>query len=168
MSNPGTGSDPRGLGDESESVEPNTVDLPDELVGEEQRSINIGPGTIDPREYRPSAFASTEAESYMAVLVIESSSDAADYEPLYEESFVLLTAHSDEEALEKAREYGKQHEISYEDENHQLVTWKLKHVLEVKQLEDATFDDGSELYSRFFRNYSGYHSFEPQLGGEEP
>ncbi|RCW40036.1 uncharacterized protein DUF4288 [Halopolyspora algeriensis] len=168
MSTPGSGSDPS----QTPPSEPDTGDLPDELAGElageQQRSINIGSGTIDPHEQRGGVFATADPEPYVAVVLIESSSDAPDYEPLYEESFVLLTAESEDEAREKAREYGKQHEVSYSDENHRLVSWKLKHVLEVKQVEDATFDDGSELYSRIFRNYSGYHSFEPHLGGEEP
>lgn len=160
MSNPGTEWDPA---DESSDAE-----LPEELADEGERSINIGSGTIDPHEHRPNVFAGGEPEPYVAVLLVESTSDAPGYEPFYEESFVLLTAESPDDAQEKAREYGKQHETSYHDEHDQLVTWKLKHVLEVKPVEDATFDDGSELYSRFFRNYSGYRSFEPRLDGEEP
>lgn len=129
-------------------------------------SINIGPGTIDPRDYAPSSFSS-QAEFYVAVLLLESSSDSPAHTPLYEESFVLLKAESDAEATEKAASYGKQQETSYEDEKHQLVSWKLKQVVEVKQIEDATFDDGSELYSRFFRNHEAYRSLEPLSGDEE-
>ncbi|GAB3284268.1 DUF4288 domain-containing protein [Parasphingorhabdus pacifica] len=129
-------------------------------------SINIGPGTIDPRDYSPSTF-SAKAEFYVAALVLESSSEAEGHAPLYEESFVLVKAESDEEAKEKATSYGKQQQLSYEDEHHRLVTWKLKEVAEVQQLEDATFDDGSELFSRFFRNYSAYRSIEPLTGDEE-
>ncbi|ASU79876.1 DUF4288 domain-containing protein [Actinopolyspora erythraea] len=145
---------------------PPPVELPEELVEGADRSINIG-GDPTPGG-RSSAFASEEPDAYVAVLVTESTSDSPDFQPLYEESFVLLTAHSEEEALEKAREYGKQQEISYHNEHQQLVTWRLKHVVEVKQVEDATFDDGSELYSRFFRDYARYRSFEPTLEGEEP
>ncbi|TWF93180.1 DUF4288 domain-containing protein [Saccharopolyspora dendranthemae] len=124
----------------------------DEAVG----SIDIGPGTIDPRDFQQRA-SSVELDHYVAVLLLE----AEGQRPLYEESFVLLTAESPEEAAEKAREYGKQQETSYEDENHQQVSWKLKQIVEVKPLEDATFDDGSELYSRFFRNRQAYDSLEP-------
>ena len=124
----------------------------DEAVG----SIDIGPGTIDPRDFQQRA-SSVELDHYVAVLLLE----AEGRQPLYEESFVLLTAESQEEAAEKAREYGKQQESSYEDENHEQVSWKLKQVVEVKPLEDATFDDGSELYSRFFRNRQAYDSLEP-------
>lgn len=129
-------------------------------------SIDLGSGTIDPRDFAPDESAA-ESEFYMAVLLLESSSESSGHQPLYEESFVLLSAESEEEAAEKAKEYGKQQETSYHDEHHELVSWKLKHVVEVKPVADATFDDGSELYSRFFRNYAGYHSFEPLLGGEE-
>lgn len=132
---------------------------------EDVGSIDIGSGTIDPQDFRPSGFT-TEPEFYLAVLVLESSADSADYRPLYEESFVLIKAESREEADEKATEYGKQQESSYPDEHHELITWKLKQVVEVKPVEDATFDDGSELYSRFFRNYAGYQAFEP-LGEDD-
>ncbi|GAA0513362.1 hypothetical protein GCM10011581_04050 [Saccharopolyspora subtropica] len=123
-------------------------------------SITIGPGTIDPREFRP-ATEPVELEPYVAVLVLEAISDAADHEPLYEESFVLVKAESPEEAQEKATEYGRQQETSYQNENHEMITWKLRQVVEVKPLEDATLDDGAELYSRFFRNYEAYRSFDP-------
>ena len=123
-------------------------------------SINIGPGTIDPRDFQPGPGA-TDPDFYLAVLVTEATKEDGAGEPLYEESFVLLTAESDEEAGEKAAEYGKQQETSYRNENGDLVTWKLKHVVDVRKVEDATFDDGSELYSRFFRNYDAYRSFEP-------
>lgn len=129
---------------------------------EDVGSVDLGSGTIDPRDFLPGEYAA-EQEFYAAVLVLEATSDSPTHEPLYEESFVLLTAESEEEAAEKAREYGKQQETSYHDEHHQLVTWKLKQVVEVKPIEDATFDDGSELYSRFFRDYASYRSFS----GEE-
>ncbi|GAB3670590.1 DUF4288 domain-containing protein [Saccharopolyspora tripterygii] len=125
----------------------------DEAVG----SIDIGPGTIDPRDFQQRA-SSVELDHYVAVLLLEAHSEGQ--RPFYEESFVLLTAESPEEAAEKARECGKQQETSYEDENHQQVSWKLKQIVEVKPLEDATFDDGSELFSRFFRNYDAYASLE--------
>lgn len=133
---------------------------------EEVASINIGSGTIDPREFRP-GLSATEPGFYLAVLVTESSSDVPGHTPLYEESFVLVKAESETEAHEKAIDLGKQQEFSFRDQNDELVHWKLKHVVEVKAVEDETFDDGSEIYSRFFRDYSGYRAFEPNLGGEE-
>ncbi len=139
----------------------------DELSTDDVGTINIGPGTIDPSEFRPSTPMAAEPDLYVAVLVIESTSDAENYQPLYEESFVLLKAVSEEEAHDKATEYGKQHEAAYRDEHDQLITWTLKRVVEVRPVEDATFDDGTELYSRFFRNYAAYAAFEP-LNSDEP
>lgn len=126
-----------------------------EDVGEDENygTINIGTGAIDPADFRPRAFT-PRSEYYLAVLVVESAPSSG--EPLYQESFVLITAESQEEAQEKAREFGKQHEASYPDENHEMVSWKLKRIVEVRPVEDATFDDGTEIYSRFFRNYPGY------------
>ncbi|MER2091909.1 MAG: DUF4288 domain-containing protein, partial [Saccharopolyspora rectivirgula] len=83
-----------------------------------------------------------------------------DYRPLYEESVVLLKAETEEEAQQHARELGKQQEAVYEDENHKQVKCRLKQVVEVRKLEDPSFTDGTELYSRFFRNYSAYRSLE--------
>ncbi|WP_344924707.1 DUF4288 domain-containing protein, partial [Saccharopolyspora gregorii] len=60
---------------------------------------------------------------------------------------------------EKAVDCGKQQAASYPNEDGEIVTWKFKELVEVKKVEDATFDDGSELYSRFFRNYTAYRSF---------
>ncbi|MFR9729969.1 DUF4288 domain-containing protein [Saccharopolyspora sp. MS10] len=134
----------------------------DEQVG----SIDIGSGSIDPRDFQAST-SSAEAEFYVALLLIEISSESAAEPQLYEESFVLVKAESDEEAREKAVGYGKQQGASYPNEDGEIVTWKFKELVEVKKVEDATFDDGAELYSRFFRNYSAYRSFEPMLSGEE-
>ncbi|GAA4856860.1 MULTISPECIES: DUF4288 domain-containing protein [Saccharopolyspora] len=132
---------------------------------DEVPSVNIGSGGIDPRDFQAGAHP-VEREHYVAVLLLESAAEAADYRPLYEESFVLLKAESEEEAREKATEAGKQQETSYHNEHQELITWRLKQVVEVKPLEDATFDDGSELYSRFFRNYDAYRSFEPLLSDD--
>ncbi|MCA1190328.1 MULTISPECIES: DUF4288 domain-containing protein [unclassified Saccharopolyspora] len=139
-----------------------TTPSDDEQVG----SIDIGSGSIDPRDFQAST-SSAEAEFYVAVLLIEISSASATEPELYEESFVLVKAESDEEAREKAVDCGKQQAASYPNEDGEIVTWKFKELVEVKKVEDATFDDGSELYSRFFRNYTAYRSFEPLLSGEE-
>jgi hypothetical protein len=125
------------------------------VAEENYGTINIGTGAIDPAELRARPFT-PNPEHYLAVLLVESRPSAG--EPLYQESFVLLTAESRAEAAEKAREHGKQLEATYEDENHQPVSWKLKRIAEVRRVEDATFDDGSELYTRFFSSYESYRA----------
>lgn len=131
----------------------NPEEFEDVAEDQDYGTINIGTGAIDPADFRARPFTPT-TEHYLAVLVVESAPSSG--EPLYQESFVLLTAESPEEAAEKAREHGKQLEATYEDENHETVSWKLKRIAEVRRVEDATFDDGSELYTRFFRSYRSY------------
>jgi len=133
----------------------NPEEFEDVAEDQDYGTINIGTGAIDPADFRARPFTPT-TEHYLAVLVVESAPSSG--EPLYQESFVLLTAESPDEAAEKAREHGKQLEATYEDENHEMVSWKLKRIAEVRRVEDATFDDGSELYTRFFRSYDGYRA----------
>lgn len=103
---------------------------------------------------------------YMAVILYESSSDAPEYKPLYQESFVLLKATSLEEAETKALVHGTQEQVSYQNENQETIRWSLKQVIDVNSVLDDELDDGSELYVRHFRNYQAYCAFEPLLSGE--
>ncbi|GAA0338421.1 DUF4288 domain-containing protein [Streptomyces blastmyceticus] len=105
--------------------------------------------------------------TYIAVLLCQSSSDAEDHVPLYQESFVLVTAQSEAQAREKAAAHGKALETSYENERGELITWRLRHVVDVGEVLDERLTDGSELYARHFRNYAAYRSFEPLLSGEQ-
>ncbi len=107
-----------------------------------------------------------EPAFYIAVILYESSSDAPEYMPLYEESFVLIKATSEEEAWAKAQNYGKGEEVSYPNENREMISWSLKQVIDVTPVLAEKFDDGSELYSRYFRDYNAYRAFEPLLSGE--
>jgi hypothetical protein len=104
---------------------------------------------------------------YVAVLVSESSSDAPDHVPLYEESFVLLRAASHEEAAERAHALGEREQASYRNESGETITWTLKHVVDVSDVVDDTLDDGATVYARHFRAYDAYRRFEPLLSGEE-
>lgn len=155
---------------ESEPRNPDLVELganeaDDDAEAESVGSINIGPGTIDPREFQMPR-RSTVPDYYIAILLLGTTSEESGHQPLYEESFVLVKAESEPEAKNKATDLAKQQQDSYRDENHTLVSWQLIEVLDVKRLEDTTFDDGTELYSRLFRDYQAYRSFEPRLDGE--
>ncbi|MFE2325420.1 DUF4288 domain-containing protein, partial [Streptomyces sp. NPDC059385] len=68
--------------------------------------------------------------TYIAVLLCETSADSNDHAPLYQESFVLLTAADEARAREKAEVHGKSLETSYENEAGELITWRLRHVVE--------------------------------------
>ncbi|MEV0093988.1 DUF4288 domain-containing protein [Streptomyces sp. NPDC050738] len=104
---------------------------------------------------------------YVAILLCEASTAAEDQVPLYQETFVLVEAEDETEARSRAREHGRRLETSYENHLGETVSWKLLHVVDVSEVPDAEPGDGSEVYSRHFRNYDAYRSFEPLLSGED-
>jgi Domain of unknown function (DUF4288) len=100
---------------------------------------------------------------YVAVLLYESSSEAPGYQPLYEESFILLKAGSLQEAKEKALAHGLGDQVSYRNEEQETITWSLKHLIDVNEVLDDDLGDGSDLYARHFYDYAAYARFEPML-----
>lgn len=98
---------------------------------------------------------------YIAVILSELSSTAEDYEPLCEESFVLISAASQAEALDKAKEHARARKDEYENVLGDPVSWSPTLVELGDSLVDS-FEDGSEFYARFFRNRRAYD----QLGFE--
>ncbi|MEO7021315.1 MAG: DUF4288 domain-containing protein [Ktedonobacteraceae bacterium] len=105
------------------------------------------------------------ATFYIAIILYEASSDAPDYTPLYQESFVLLQAHSAEEARQKAFLHAQHEQISYPNEYNEQISWSFKQIIDVSPVLSETFNDGSELYARHFRDYQAYRLFEPLLSG---
>ncbi|MBW4561206.1 MAG: DUF4288 domain-containing protein [Mojavia pulchra JT2-VF2] len=107
---------------------------------------------------------------YIAIILYKSSSDAPDYKPLYQESFVLIKAASLESAKAKALNYGKNESVSYTNENGETITWSLQQVVDVNSVLYDDFDsseDVIDLYTRHFCNYDAYQSFEPLLSQEQ-
>ncbi|NOS89955.1 MAG: DUF4288 domain-containing protein [Methylococcaceae bacterium] len=110
--------------------------------------------------------ANPELTYYIAVILYESTSNLPGYKPLYQESFVLIKGASEEDAKVKAQDYGLKEETSYLNENQQMIVWSLKKIIDVTPVLEETLSDGSEVYTRHFRNYEAYWAFEPLLGGE--
>ncbi|TCP56292.1 uncharacterized protein DUF4288 [Tamaricihabitans halophyticus] len=104
-------------------------------------------------------------EHYIAVLLLRADQEG-EVGPLYQESFTLLTAESEEEARGKALSIGKRREHSYQADDGTLISWKLDHVVDVCVAVDDELTDGAELYSRYFRDYAAYCNVEPLLGGQ--
>jgi hypothetical protein len=92
---------------------------------------------------------------YIAVILYESSSDAKDYEPLLEESFMLIKADSEEEAKEKSLRLVNQPH-SYKNQFGETITWSFKQFVQLLNVWGAEISDGTELCSRFFQNYPAY------------
>ncbi len=104
-------------------------------------------------------------EPYIAILLYESSSDASDYVPLYREDVVLLWAANPEAAARRAEERGERAGTSYQNRAGETITWKLKHVIDVNSAPEDDLSADADLYSRHFRDYQAYRSFEPFLSG---
>ena len=94
---------------------------------------------------------------YIAVIVSESRSSAPAYTPLYEESFVLIAASSLEEAWAKAE--ARKQDLTYENVYGDTVSWSPRLVGMGEALADV-FEDGAEVYARFFRNRAAYDQLE--------
>lgn len=97
---------------------------------------------------------------YIAVILYESSSDAPQYTPLYQECFVLIKAGSLEEAHRKALAHAEAENVSYLNEKGETITWSLRQIVDVNPVLNEHLEDITELYVRHFRNYDAYRQFE--------
>jgi hypothetical protein len=107
------------------------------------------------------------ANLYIAVVVYESSSDSSNYEPLFEESFMIVEATSIEEAKQKTKIHATGNTSTFKNEAGETVTWTLKKIVDVNHLLHDSIADGVEIYSRHFRDYQAYSEFESFLSGQE-
>jgi len=123
------------------------------------------------RKHKMKTESANKAESfYIAIILYKSSSDKPDYQPLYQESFVLIKATSLEEAKAKALNYGNNETVSYTNENGETITWSLQQVVDVNSVLYDDFDSSEDivdLYARHFRDYEAYQLFEPLLSKEQ-
>lgn len=100
--------------------------------------------------------------------MFESNSPAPEHPPLYEERIILLRATSDADAIERAKQYADSEQFSYQNAYGETITVTSKRLLEVtcSLYEPAALEQGTEVYSRHFRDYAVYESFEPLLKGQ--
>ena len=86
-----------------------------------------------------------------------------------EERFVLLVAESEQQALEKAEALKK---VPYEFINIDgyAMSNRVLEIIDVAPIIDNTFQDGAQLYSRYFASSKlmQYRGFEPHLNKESP
>nr|MBA2522692.1 DUF4288 domain-containing protein [Solirubrobacterales bacterium] len=106
------------------------------------------------------------ANLYVGVMVSGTSSDAPDHEPLYEESFVLVSADTLDEAEDKAIRLGIEDEGSSINEAGETIEWTLLHSVDVKEVVDGEIFDGATLYVRHFTDYEAYGALEPVIYAE--
>jgi hypothetical protein len=109
----------------------------------------------------------SQLTSYIAVIIYAATSDVPNYQPLYEECFMLIKAASQEEARQKTVRYAQRQQTTYKNEQQEDIRWLLKQIIDINPVltDNIDFEDGSELYARHFRNYQAYTAFEPLLSG---
>ncbi|WP_439874296.1 DUF4288 domain-containing protein [Bacillus mycoides] len=71
------------------------------------------------------------------------------HDTLFEESIILVKANSIAEAHELGEKIAIHSEESYDNMYGERVTWKFRKVLHVFELNDTSFETGTELYARF-------------------
>ena|ERR1043166_7095937 len=74
-------------------------------------------------------------------------------EPLWEEQIILFDADDEPAAERKAAQYGQAQEHEYLNRDGELVHWKFVQVESVYQVDAPVLGDGTELFSRFLRDY---------------
>ncbi|MBA2662354.1 MAG: DUF4288 domain-containing protein [Bradymonadaceae bacterium] len=85
---------------------------------------------------------------YFVILVSESSSTDNERAPLFEQSFLLIKADSQDHARQKVLDYaGQPH--GFENKFGDRITWTLKQILDVRPVLYDSLDDVTELYARF-------------------
>jgi hypothetical protein len=70
---------------------------------------------------------------------------------LFEERIIVLNATNEEEAWEKANEYGPSLEERYTNAEGRWVAWSFERTVEVKAILEDQLADGVEVFSRFLR-----------------
>ncbi|MEE9329065.1 MAG: DUF4288 domain-containing protein [Parvularculaceae bacterium] len=84
-------------------------------------------------------------------------SDAPDYKPLYEETFLLVSAISESDARRLAEKHGVQSAPDYKSVTGNQVKWRFLEVVDVTLCLDEKLDrDVVELHGRFLRDIESY------------
>lgn len=103
---------------------------------------------------------------FVAILLFESSSPAADYRPLYREDIVTLRAPSLREARDRAERHGLDAQTSHSNQAGEEISDRLVEVVDVAPALSENDTSPADLYSRHFRDLTSYRTFEPLPDGE--
>jgi hypothetical protein len=102
---------------------------------------------------------SIEQKTYIAIVLIASSSETLSYTPLYDETTLLIKANSLEEARERAMVYGKSREGNTKNAEGIDITMKFLGILDIKEVVEVLGSDVTAINSRSFNDFSAYESF---------
>ncbi|MGE3664113.1 MAG: DUF4288 domain-containing protein [Pseudonocardia sp.] len=88
-----------------------------------------------------------------------SSSDAPGCRPLCEETIMVVSAESREEAKARAAELGASRRAAFTNQHDEKITWVLSRVVDVAEIDDPPAD-GVDVCTHHFTNYEAYCAFE--------
>ena len=101
---------------------------------------------------------------FIALLLNESTSDAEDYAPLYEELTILIRANNLDDAHAKALAQGGTLTHSFENAKGETIHWKFRTVVDIVPVLSEDLGEVTELYCRHFHDIEAYERFEVRLG----
>lgn len=90
---------------------------------------------------------------FLAKIVYRIICGEGNHTPQFDEQLRLIVASSEEEALKKAYNIGKQEEDRFYNTSEKLVQWKFINVSELYRIAEPI--DGAELYSRIEEKENG-------------
>ncbi|MCC2391087.1 DUF4288 domain-containing protein [Bacillus pacificus] len=82
---------------------------------------------------------------------IDEDYEKKDCDTLFEESIILVKAHSLEEAHALGEQIAIHSEHTYDNMYGEQITWTFRKVLHVFELDNTPFETGKELYARFLQ-----------------
>jgi hypothetical protein len=94
---------------------------------------------------------------YAAAILLKLNSDAPNHKTLYDETVVLIKASSEEEALNKAMEYGNSRGTTYKNEAGYDVTLSFERVVKVDPITENELSEVTEVWGRFFHDVEAYN-----------
>ena len=97
---------------------------------------------------------------FVAIILYQSTSDAPDYAPLYEESTVLVKAKTEAEARDKVLALTQSNAVQYLNEQGHLIQWRLDTIVDISPMLNDEIADVTEIYSRHFHDVEAYRAFE--------
>jgi Domain of unknown function (DUF4288) len=79
-----------------------------------------------------------------------------------EDRFVLIRADSEEEARAKGEHEAQEYGSTYLNKNDETVTWKVRGIVDVREVISADLADGTEVYSAFIDSESAAALLTPR------
>ena len=92
--------------------------------------------------------------------VLEVARSSKDWEPLFEEKFVVFRCTDTEDLMAKLTTIAKGYELEFENVYKETVRWLFREVLEVQEIMGRSIKDGTEVFYRRWHDPQHPEDFE--------